>query len=123
MDVRRRVGLNVRRFRAERGFSQEELAFGYIVTKRTFWKGPIAMQPSIFSSFQPRPSPKATIPYTSAALRQDLERLRGTWEDCQASRDRNAIYGYLTAVYGWWHGGWRKGVHPTGLAGRYACTG
>jgi transcriptional regulator with XRE-family HTH domain len=27
MDVRRRVGLNVKKFRAERGFSQEELAF------------------------------------------------------------------------------------------------
>lgn len=27
MDVRRRVGLNVKRFRKERGFSQEELAF------------------------------------------------------------------------------------------------
>jgi hypothetical protein len=40
-----------------------------------------------------------------APLRQDLDRLRGIWEDCQASRDRNAIYGYLTAVYGlvaWW---------------------
>jgi hypothetical protein len=38
-------------------------------------------------------------------LRQDLERLRGIWEDCQASRDRSAIYAYLTAVYGlvaWW---------------------
>jgi hypothetical protein len=56
-------------------------------------------------AFQPRPSPKAAIPYSSAALRQDLERLRGIWDDCQASRDRNAIYGYLTAVYGlvaWW---------------------
>jgi hypothetical protein len=45
------------------------------------------------------------IPYSSEALRQDLERLRGIWEDCQASRDRNAIYGYLTAVYdlvAWW---------------------
>jgi len=54
---------------------------------------------------RPRPSPKDPIPYSSAALRQDLERLRGIWEDCQASRDRNAIYGYLTAVYGlvaWW---------------------
>ena len=51
------------------------------------------------------PSARETIPYTSAALRQDLERLRGAWEDCQATRDRNAIYGYLTAVYGlvaWW---------------------
>jgi len=27
MEVRRRVGLNVRKFRKERGFSQEELAF------------------------------------------------------------------------------------------------
>jgi transcriptional regulator with XRE-family HTH domain len=27
MDVRRRVGLNVRKFRGERGLSQEELAF------------------------------------------------------------------------------------------------
>jgi hypothetical protein len=63
------------------------------------------MQPSIFSSLQSSPSPKEAIPYTSAALRQDLERLRGIWDDCQASRDRNAIYGYLSAVYGlvaWW---------------------
>jgi hypothetical protein len=63
------------------------------------------MQPSIFSSFQRRPSPKEAIPYSSEAMRQDLERLRGIWEDCQASRDRNAIYGYLTAVHGlvaWW---------------------
>jgi transcriptional regulator with XRE-family HTH domain len=27
MDIRRRVGLNVRRFRTERGWSQEQLAF------------------------------------------------------------------------------------------------
>ena len=56
-------------------------------------------------TFPPRPSPKATIPYSLAALRQDLDRLRNAWEDVQASRDRNAIYGYLTAVYGlvaWW---------------------
>jgi hypothetical protein len=56
-------------------------------------------------TFQPSPSPKEAIPYSSAALRQDLERVRGIWDDCQASRDRNAIYGYLTAVYGlvaWW---------------------
>jgi hypothetical protein len=63
------------------------------------------MQPSIFSSFQRRSSPKDAIPYSSAPLRQDLERLRSVWDDCQASRDRNAIYAYLTAVYGlvaWW---------------------
>jgi hypothetical protein len=53
----------------------------------------------------PHPSPKQAVPYSSAALRQDLDRLRSAWEDAQSSRDRNAIYGYLTAVYGlvaWW---------------------
>ena len=57
------------------------------------------------STFPRRPSPKETIPYSSAALRQDPERLRGIWEDCQSSRDQNAIYAYLNAVYGlvsWW---------------------
>jgi hypothetical protein len=57
------------------------------------------------STSRPRPSAKEAIPYSSAALRQDLERVRSAWEDCQATRDRNAIYGYLTAVYGlvaWW---------------------
>jgi hypothetical protein len=56
-------------------------------------------------TFQPRPSPKEAVPYSSAALRQDLERLRTAWDDCQATRDRDAIYGYLTAVYAlvaWW---------------------
>jgi hypothetical protein len=44
--------------------------------------------------------PRETISYSSAALRQDLERVRTAWDDCQATRDRDAIYGYLTAVYG-----------------------
>jgi hypothetical protein len=45
------------------------------------------------------------IPYTTQALRQDLLRVRNAWDECQASRDRNAIYGYLTAVFdlvAWW---------------------
>lgn len=45
------------------------------------------------------------IPYSAAALRQDLLRVRIAWEDCQTSRDRNAIYGYLSAVFDllmWW---------------------
>jgi hypothetical protein len=45
------------------------------------------------------------IPYTKEALRQDLLRVRNAWEECQANRDRNAIYGYLTAVFDlvmWW---------------------
>jgi hypothetical protein len=63
------------------------------------------MQLHSASTFPPRPSPKEAVPYSNEALRQDLERLRGIWEDAQASRDRNAIYPYLNAVYGlvaWW---------------------
>jgi hypothetical protein len=56
------------------------------------------------STFQPRPSAKEAIPYSSEALHQDLQRVRNAWADCQASRG-NEIYGYLTAVYDlvtWW---------------------
>jgi hypothetical protein len=56
-------------------------------------------------TFQSAPSPKEAIPYSSAALRQDLQRVRNAWEDDQSSRDRNAIYAYLSAVYdlvAWW---------------------
>jgi hypothetical protein len=63
------------------------------------------MQLHSASTFQPRPSAKETIPYSSKALHQDLQRVRNAWECAQSSRDRNAIYGYLTAVYGlvtWW---------------------
>jgi hypothetical protein len=45
------------------------------------------------------------VPYSREALRQDLLRVRIAWEDCQASRARNAIYGYLSAVFElvmWW---------------------
>jgi hypothetical protein len=45
------------------------------------------------------------VPYTIQALRQDLLRLRNAWNECQANRDRDAIYGYLTAIFdlvAWW---------------------
>jgi hypothetical protein len=48
---------------------------------------------------------KDPVPYSKEALRQDLTRVRNAWEECQATRDRNAIYGYLTAVFNlvmWW---------------------
>jgi hypothetical protein len=51
-------------------------------------------------TFQPRPSPKEAVPYSTEALRQNLQRVRNVWDDCQANRDRNAIFGYLSAVYG-----------------------
>ena len=50
-------------------------------------------------------STKDPVPYSKEALRQDLARVRLAWEQCQASRDRNAIYGYLSAVFDlvmWW---------------------
>jgi hypothetical protein len=54
---------------------------------------------------QPSASAKEAIPYSSEALRQDLERVRTAWDDCQATRDREAIYAYLNAVFAlvaWW---------------------
>jgi hypothetical protein len=45
------------------------------------------------------------VPYTTQALQQDLTRVRIAWDECQASRDRNAIYGYLGAAFDlvmWW---------------------
>jgi hypothetical protein len=45
------------------------------------------------------------VPYTTQALRQDLLRVRNAWEESQASRERDAIYTYLTAVFdlvAWW---------------------
>jgi hypothetical protein len=51
-----------------------------------------------------RPGTNA-IPYTKYALERDLERVQGAWEECQADRRRDAIYGYLKAVYDlvyWW---------------------
>jgi hypothetical protein len=59
-----------------------------------------AMQLHSFRTFQ-----KGTVPYSSEAMRQDLETVRDVWKDCQATRDRNAIYAYLSAVYrlvAWW---------------------
>jgi len=40
-----------------------------------------------------------TIPFSTEALKANLQRLENEWETVQASRDRNAIYQYLTAVF------------------------
>jgi hypothetical protein len=45
------------------------------------------------------------IPYTKEAFERDLERVQEAWDDSQADRRRDAIYGYLKAVYDlvdWW---------------------
>jgi hypothetical protein len=63
------------------------------------------MPATLLPSFLSKSAPKDAIPYSSEAIRQDLVRVRVAWDDCQANRDRNAIYAYLTAVYGlvaWW---------------------
>jgi hypothetical protein len=60
-----------------------------------FWLTPSQLKPPI----------RDDVPYTTQALRQDLLRLRNAWEESQASRERDAIYGYLTAVFNlvaWW---------------------
>jgi hypothetical protein len=74
-------------------------------SKYTLHKEISSMQLHSIRSSQASYSSKEAIRYSLAALRQDLDRLRNTWDDCQASRDRNAIYAYLNAVYGlvaWW---------------------
>ena len=63
--------------------------------------------PSYFwlTSSRLRKPVKDDVPYTTEALKQDLLRLRNAWEESQASRERDAIYGYLTAVFdlvAWW---------------------
>ena len=63
------------------------------------------MELSPARTFQAGDSRKETIPHSSESLRQDLQRVRDAWEEFQATRDRNAIYAYLTAVYAlvaWW---------------------
>jgi hypothetical protein len=45
------------------------------------------------------------VPYATKALRQDLLRVQIAWDDCQASRARDGVYVYLTAVFNlvaWW---------------------
>jgi hypothetical protein len=47
----------------------------------------------------------ATIPFSTEALRASLLRLQNEWATVQASRDRDAIYGYLATVFEvveWW---------------------
>jgi hypothetical protein len=63
------------------------------------------MADTIFPPSRHKKSAGFQIAYSREAARQDLLRVRIAWEECQASRERNAIYGYLTAVFdlvAWW---------------------
>jgi hypothetical protein len=58
-----------------------------------------------FTSSTPKKSAQDDVAYTTAALKQDLRRLRNAWNECQGSRDRDAIYDFLAAVFdlvAWW---------------------
>jgi hypothetical protein len=60
-----------------------------------FWLVPSRLEKSV----------RDDVPYGTQALRQDLLRVRTAWDDCQASRKRDAIYTYLNAVFdlvAWW---------------------
>ena len=49
--------------------------------------------------------PSANIAFSTDALKANLSRLEDEWETCQNARDRDGIYGYLTAVFElvtWW---------------------
>ena len=39
------------------------------------------------------------IPFSTEALRANLLRLQNEWETYQTTRDRDAVYGYLSLVY------------------------
>jgi hypothetical protein len=63
--------------------------------------------PSYFwlTSSRLKPPVRNDVPYTTEAIKQDLLRVRNAWEESQASRERDAIYIYLTAVFdlvAWW---------------------
>ena len=63
--------------------------------------------PSYFwlTSSRLKPPVGDDVPYTTEAIKQDLLRVRNAWEESQASRERDAIYIYLTAVFdfvAWW---------------------
>jgi hypothetical protein len=43
--------------------------------------------------------PTANIGFSTDALKANLQRLEREWDTCQSTRDRDGIYGYLTAVF------------------------
>ena len=82
----------------------------------------LAGMPSYFwlTSSRLRKPLQDDVPYTTQALREDLLRVRNAWENCQASRARDAIYGYLSAVFDLVMR-WAAEVAPS--AGHVGCCG
>jgi hypothetical protein len=65
----------------------------------------IAMQTLLSFHARDDQAKRDSIPYSTEALRQDLDRVRTAWAKCQRRRRRDAIYRYLNAVFelvAWW---------------------
>jgi hypothetical protein len=80
-------------------------AFWSNFASNRFFSAGHQMQPFDLWSSSAARNPKVEVPYSDAALRQDLQRVRTLWDQSQATRQRDAIYGYLGAVYAlvtWW---------------------
>jgi hypothetical protein len=50
----------------------------------------------MFNVFSPA---RISVPFSERALKTTLDRLESEWEDYKSTRDRDAIYVYLTAVF------------------------
>ena len=86
-----------------------------LISKMTNFEG----MPSYFwvASSRVKEPVQDDVPYTSQALKQDLLRIRNAWEECQANRARNAIYGDPDRRFRWSRGG-RLKVVWTALTGQ-----
>ena len=66
---------------------------------------------------------RTAVPFSTEAMRANLLRLQNEWEAVQASRCRDAVYGYLTAIFelvSWWD---RRARQSSVLVGRCTCAG
>ena len=63
------------------------------------------------------------IPFSTAALKANLLRLQNEWETLQASRERDAVYGYLAAVFELVYVVGRRARQSSVLIGRCTCEG
>jgi hypothetical protein len=62
--------------------------------KPAFMAKRISVPPAIW-----RPNPNTESDTPDSRLRRRLKKIRGAWNDFQTSRVRNAVYGYLAAVF------------------------
>ena len=63
------------------------------------------------------------IPFSAEAMKASLLRLQNEWETVQASRDRDAIYQYLTAVFETVMAWAKEGKAVKRALGRCTCEG